>query len=85
MNALQHCMLLHEDIIDQARGWEAKREETEKAIAEQDSMSPERLTLRNVLAEEVKLIRALEKLLDANQDAINRLDSLEMLGRGKAG
>lgn len=85
MNALQHCLLLQEDITDQARAWEKKREETEEAIAEQDSMSMERQMLRNVLALEQRLILALEKLMDANQDAINRLDSLDMLGKGKAG
>lgn len=85
MNALQHCLLLQEEITDQARAWEARREETEKAIAEQPSMSLERQQLRNVLALEQRLILALEKLMDANQDAINRLDSLEMMGRGKAG
>ncbi len=71
MTALQHCLLLQEEITDQARAWEARRVETEAAIAGQAPMSQERMQLRKVLAMEQNLLKALEKLMDGNQDAIN--------------
>ena len=85
MNAMGHCLRLQDAIVEHLREHEQLLEDTEAAIAEQASMSVARQSLRNVLAEEQKLIKAFEKLLDVSQDTINRLDSLAMLDKGKAG
>ena len=85
MDAMQHCLNLQDAIVEHLREHEKLLEDTETAIAEQDSMSVPRQSLRNVLAEEHKLNKAFEKLLDVSQDTINRLDAIQMLDRGKAG
>ena len=85
MDAMGHCLRLQDAIVEHLREHEKLLEDTEAAIAEQDSMSVPRQLLRNVLAEEHKLIKAFEKLLDVSQDTINRLDAIQMLDRGKAG